>query len=612
MFYTQYSSTYVKHYRLIRILSEQGKSAAEFAADGRWLSKVRGRVIDRDGAITEFNDREDFVDIMAFRTRREKAKVKILIPPGLTDDCIVEIEWTMNGSDGMEGDADFMRDPIAEPYYCAKKVLDMTAIKSRGYTATRYVWNGVKAPTTFTKTRYAGSKNTLVYENIPPRKEHPYGNRFLDPNLAFFMTFKTFPDFGGQIDKFWPRFCKSVLKENHDRIVTGGSHRAWLKDLETQLSADPATDPRQNPVAAAKATLAALHRRISLTHMLSPEQLTAYRNQKDRSNPKLEHCFRDGWATPDQITHLFIKSLRDLGIKEKLVFTNTLDDPPLRPEELNPYAFNWWMPLVLVEQGQDKAMFCAWRPSLPAGYLPADKQGLPALIVDPKGWDHTFGQTLMYGPNANQQQTTYEAAFDEDGRYTIAMEQIGTGFYNAVNKFMYFSLTDGERDQLLQERWQRRFGDQFHIDNVTITGDRDLQKLTTIEVKANLTMSLDSAWISVNPFPGSFIDLSSPPMWQPDRTEPIVLERPFYQMDTMRLKLPNGWSLKGKPSWKKSNDIGSVKFVAVQEGNTVTIQRVVQLNGHLFHADAQELLRVFLAWVNEVEMQHIAIADGGA
>lgn len=576
------------------------------------LNKVRGRVIDREGGITEFNNREDFVDIMAFRSRREKAKVKILIPPGLTDDCIVEIEWTMDGSDGMEGEADFMRHPISEPYYCAKKVLDIASIKSRGYAATRYVWNGVQAPTSFSKERYSGAQTTLVYENIPPRKEHPYGNPFLDPNLPFFMIFKTFPDFGGDPDKFWPRFCKSVLKENHGRIVTGNSHRAWLKELKAQLGADPATDPKQNPVAAAKVTLEALHRRISLTHILTPEQLTAFRNQKERSNPQLEHCFRDGWATADQITHIFIKSLRDLGIKEKLVFTNSLDEPPLRPGELNPFSFNWWLPLVMVEQGGEKAMFCAWRPSLPAGYLPANKQGLPALIVDPKGWNHSFGQTLMYGPDANQQQTTYDAVFAEDGGYKVAMEQVGTGFYNAVKSFEYYSLTDSERDNLLNERWQRRFGDQFHIDGVTIEGDRDLQKLTKVKVNAHLKMSTDSAWISVNPFPGSFIDLSSPLMWQPDRTEPLVLDRPFYQVDTMRLKLPNGWTLKGKPSWKKSNEIGSVKFVAVQEGDTVTIQRVVQLNGHLFHADAQELLRVYLAWIEEVEMQQIAIANGGA
>lgn len=38
MYYTQFNSTYVKHYRLIRILSEQGKSAAEFAAESRWLN----------------------------------------------------------------------------------------------------------------------------------------------------------------------------------------------------------------------------------------------------------------------------------------------------------------------------------------------------------------------------------------------------------------------------------------------------------------------------------------------------------------------------------------------------------------------------------------------
>lgn len=612
LYYTQYNSTHVKHYRLIRILSEEGKNAAAFSAESRWINKVRGRVIDRDGTITNFERGEDFVDITAYRDRHEEKKNKVLIPPGLSDDCLVEIEWTMNGRDGIEGDAYYQRKPIPEAYYCRKKVIDIRLLTKEAFWVTRYVWSKVSAPMKLTKTRWPGSQVTLVYESIPAREDHPFGNPFYDPRLPFFLIFKTIPHFGGKPDAFWPRFSNQVLKELLDNQNTGAAHRAWVKDLKTQLSDDPATHPKKNPIKAAQVALLALQRRISVPPLLNPQQLSAYRTHPNRDDAELKDCFANGWAETSHMTLLYLETLRRLGIPTKLVFTNTVRNAPVRREELNPYAMDWQHPLMMVDQGKDQAMFCAWRPGLEPGYLPAELQGLTAMIVDPKrGWKPKFGSTPMFGAMANRHQTSYEGTLSNEGRLDFSIEQVGTNDYNAQTSRLYYHLADDERDQTVRDDWQKRLGNQYTLTEINMDGDRDLQVPTTIRAKAHLLLEKATHDLSLHPFPISEVPLTAPDFWTRDRHEPIFMEQPFAQMSTTHLKLPADWHLKGAPSWQKSNDVGSVKFVAFQKDDTLTVQRIIQLNAHIIQARGQDMLRLFLAWVDEVERQQIAIAKGG-
>lgn len=611
--YTQYNSTHVKHYRLIRIISEEGKKAAAFSAESRWINKIRGRVIDRDGGITDFENGEDFVDITAFRNRDEEQKNKVLIPPGLSDDCVVEIEWTMNGRDGIEGDAFYQRKPIPEAYYCRKKVIDIRLLTADDFWVTRYVWRGVSAPTTLTKARWPGSQVTLIYEHLPPRKAHPFGNPFYDPSLPFFLIFRTVPNFGVKPETFWPRFSEQVLKSFHDDLNTGADHRAWVNALRSQLSADPATHPKKNPIHAARVALDRLQQRIGMPPLLTPTQMIAYRRHRDHEGVELADCFGNGWAESEHMVQLYLETLRRLDIPAKLVFTNSLQDAPIRREELNPYAFDWMHPLMRVEQGKDQAVFCAWRPDLEPGYLPAEQQGLAAMIVDPKrGWKPTFDWTPRFGPRANRMQTSYQATLSDEGRLSLAIEQVGTNHYNALTSHLYYHLPDHERDQALRKNWQQLLGKQYTLTESAIVGDRDLQETTVIRVKAHLSLDTETRFVSMHPFPISTVPITPPEWWTRDRREPIFMPRPFVQMSTLHLKLPAAWQLKGAPSWHKVNDLGSVKFVAFQKDDLLTVQRIIQLNAHIIHAQGQDMLRLFLAWVDEVEMQQIAIAKGGA
>ncbi|CAM2006098.1 DUF3858 domain-containing protein [Acanthopleuribacter pedis] len=618
-YYVKFTDINVTHYRLIRILSEHGKAAAEFVAPKEYLRNVRGRVIDRNGSITEFDRKEDFVDIMTYRTRSEKVKTKILIPPGLTDDCIVEIEWTISGKGGLEGDNYVNRHLIPEPFYCVKKVLDLPNFQRMQLQAgqddwlvTRSLWSNVNPPIKFTKTKYRGSEKTLVYENVPPRKAYPYSNNYFDTQIPYFLIFRTIPNMGKDTDTFWKSFVRDYIKPDYNAFSMGGEYRKFLKDLKGRLGADPKLDPAQNPLGAARFALDALHRRLSVTYLLKADQLAAFRMQKERKAPKLEDCFRDGWANPSEMTRIYVKTLRDLGIQHQLLLTTNHNDPPFRAGENNPFAISW-RPLVLVVNGEQQAMFCPWTPQFASGHLPSYYQGLPALVIDPDNkWAISYGATLHYGAAINQCQTNYQATLGKDGTFSVAMEQSGSGAFNAEMTESIYSLTDQERDAMLAERWQRRFGDDYLVEKVTTQGDRDIKDICVVSVEASMDLSGDSQWLSVNPFPGSMIDMYSPPMWPSDRTQPIFLNRPFYQVDTMRLQVPQGWKLKGEPSWQKANSVGTVKFVALQEGQTITIQRAITLNNHMLEAKAEPSLRVFLAWIEEVEAQQIAVSQGGA
>lgn len=73
----------------LRIFSEEGRSAAEVKMIGHTLKNLRGRVTTRDGQVSTFGE-EDLIEALLVKTRRAKLKARMILPPGITSDCVVE------------------------------------------------------------------------------------------------------------------------------------------------------------------------------------------------------------------------------------------------------------------------------------------------------------------------------------------------------------------------------------------------------------------------------------------------------------------------------------------------------------------------------------------
>lgn len=605
---TQLKGLNARHYRLIRILSEEGKKAATFEVDREILKMVRGRVIERDGTVTQFERGEDFVTVTTSRSRSGKSQSTLLIPPGLTEDCIVELEWNTRARAGIEVNRNASRHVIREPYFCMRKVIDLSQFHTGTFL---YFREAVGLKPTIQK-----NSNTylfLEYSDVAPSQSHPFENVFFDPETAYVLTYRSFFRREKNTSQFWSNYCRTRLRGRYSSIQSSSSHREWVNILRSNLEADSSTHPAKNPVAAAKETLEALYQRISTTHLLTADELEEHRNAKTRRAPNIERIFREGRADAEALTTIYIGTLRQLGIQEKLIFTTSTLRAPLNPEERFVSALNPYLPLVLVEQKGQSAVFCPWEPALAAGQYPSHMQGLLGLFVDPNDdWAHRFDVTPTYGPETNLLQTTYHAQLDEEGTLAFHLKKVGTGNYNKDLTERYYSITDEELSLQLRERWQRRLGQEYQIEDIQLEGRHEAQKLAVLTLNASRRINTPRDWLPITPFPGSHFALRSPREWLPNRTGPIFLEQPFRRVDTMILKVPANWQLRGQPRWQKSNEVGEVTFLAIQEGETVTIQRTVTLAGHILAAEKQEQLRLFLAWIDEVSNQQIGVLKGGA
>ncbi len=610
--YTQLKGAKARHYRLIRILSEEGKKAAAFAINRKIILKMRGRVIERDGTVTPFERGEDFVDITTYRWRFFKDRSRLLIPPGLSDDCIVELEWETRANSGLEKDRWAAYSFIREPYFCLRKVIDISEFHTKILPRTCIYYR----PSPTLNASQVKSSNTalyLEYSEVEPYRVHPFAGDLMEPNAAYVLMFRTYFQGYEKADDLWSRYCKSSVRNYYWKFQGSSSHRAWLKTLRADLEANPATHPKKNPVAAAKHTLEALQQRISTTALLTADELEEHRDTRTRFVPNMERNFRDGRATPKAFTGIYLHTLRSLGIKEKLIFTSRDPRVPFNPAERYTGALDLYRPLVLVEQGDQSAVFCPWQSALAAGQYPSNMQGRLGLIVDPHDrWRHRFEVTPVYGPETNLSQTTYQGSLAEDGTLRFQLKKIGTGNFNKTQTQRYYSMTDEERERQLRETWQWRLGQEYQLNDVQLDGHHDANQLAVVNLSAQRRLKPSADWLPITPFPGSRIDLHSPAQWYENRTVPILLEQSFRHVDTLILKVPTDWQLRGRPRWQKTNQVGSVTFLATQDGDTVTVQRAVTLTSHILEAEKQEQLRLFLAWVEEVSIQQIGVLKGGA
>ncbi|CAM2063928.1 hypothetical protein SCOR_01095 [Sulfidibacter corallicola] len=610
--YWQLNDIYVRRYRMIRILSERGKAAAELIDEEGLVRSIKGRVIDRDGTVVTFDKKEDFVEVLAYKTRYEKKKSLLLVPPGLTNDCVVELEWTYASDDGLPQGSQYHRYFVQEPFYALKKTIEIPVLRNRGeYLMTRYVWSSAAEPVKMTKIGGGKTRPTiLTYENVPPAKWHPFGNAHYDPQMAFVLGFKTYPDTTKETEKFWKNFCRERVKSFMNEGKLGDDYRRWLSNAKSHMEFEGKRP--KNMITAAQTLLERLHSRLACTRLMNAEQLAAYRATKKRDNDTLETCFERGWADTFEMSMIYFRALEDLKIDHRILFATQTDEAPFRPNERNPFVLAFGSPFFEVHDGQNTAVFCAWATEFPAGYLPTSFQGTRALAVNPADkWAHEQVGVPLFGPENNRLVRHFQMNLSQKRRLDVTMTRQGSGAHNALIKYRYWDLPEEERVHEARRRWRRRLGHDYEIDNLTIENNDTTKSIVKLTLQAHSQLDSEYSWLTFDPFPGTYLPFQNPTIWPKDRNQPILLDYPCELTDVAEITLPAGWALRGDPSWTKSNGIGSVSYVVQGSGQGVVVQRKIILKNSILGPQQERDLKIFLAWVEEAIFQTIAVAKEG-
>lgn len=608
---TEFTTLSINRYRKIRILSENGKAAAEFIDFTGETEKLTGRVVDVSGEETVFDRKEDFVEVLGLKSKNRTIKSKILVPPGLTADCLVELSWKIPSLEGLPRGSNRQRFPVQEDYFCRVKVfkLNNNALRSRGsFFVTRAIWSTLKPPAQFAeeKTR---SGRTLTYSNIPAQQDHPFGNENLDDNSGFVLIYKTFPDFGKEPGRFWKKLGKEYLGNIWfaDKFGKGSDYKRWIRQLKQSLPEDPAQS--------ALHIYHAFRQRVASTDMMPPEVKARYAVKgpvDSENNHYLEQVFDYGYGEPWQLGFLFYKVARDCELPVQVLFTSSIYDAPFRMDALDPFSLELYFPLFGIPtiNGQRLLLAPAF-PEYDAGYVPYYLQGGQAIAYSPgEKWSHSPTRIPRLGPNSHQLIRRYQINVTADGEMNFSVVQKGSGVFNARQRELFYPLPEEERVTRLKKSWQNRLG-SWKVTNAMLRNVDNLAEPVETVVQGEDTLEIeDEQWVALSPFPGDSLPLSRPRIWPANRRQPIILPHTANQIDLSKITLPKGWKLRGNGDWQKQNSVGKVSYRAIQKGNVLTVRRDIVIAQDLMPAEKERELKYFIAWMDEAFYQTIAITHG--
>ncbi len=596
----------IERYRKVHILSERGKAAVEFVDLTGTARKLEGRVVDVHGEETAFGQRSDLVELVTYKGRGDLEKVRLLVPPGLSRNCIVELAWTIPAEGAIPLGRDAFIEAVAEVWPVRNKSFSFTSLRNHpGWQlgnlrlVSQPLWT-TGADDHFRLAR-SGGRQTVAYLELPARAAFPFGNDWRYDNSHFVQVVKTFPDFGHRARDFWKDVCQNYVRAYlfGAEFKPSPEYRAWVAELKAQRG--------EEPVQAMSQLLRAFRARMASTRMARWDQRFADAAPEDDLGKRLLAAFQRGAGDSYELNQLFYRVVTDVGQPFVLVFPSSTEQWPFDADARQPFYFNYY-PLYGVPQGQELMLFAPERYEYGPGYFPNTYEGLEAMVVDPRArWQPRFTVLQGTGAESNRMVSHYTTELQPDFGYSLALQRKVTGAYGAAYRQAYYGLPPAEKNEALAAAW-RDLG-VFVLTEATVEGADELEAVITEKIALKVEKRpLDVSSYAFHPFPNSVRPLRSPHTWPPNRDQDLFLDFAKQHIDLNTITVPDGWVLSGVNDWHRRNAVGEVAFQAVQAGNKVTVRRDLTVSRNRYPRTEERQLKAFLAWVDEAFEQTIAFA----
>lgn len=595
----------IYRYLKLRILSEKGKAAVDFFAPKGEFLDFKGRVLNKDGGEVVFDNKQDFVKLLSYQGRTKRKMQRVLVPPGLTRDAIVEYSWLVKAQNGLQMGTREQIYYVQSPFYVLEKRFqypsDLFEHQDQPFPIA-FRATAIKKPALLElKTKKGMSYAT--YRHVPPLFEHPLGNVLLDENSAHVAVFKTFSNYPADTEAFWKKFSREWVRDFYSvRLKKTPAYKAWVRQISDTLP--------QDPPAALAAAYNAFRRKVRTPHLMTPSQLASVDHKNGAFKSSLELAVSEGYVGFENVGKVFFQLTKDLGIQADLIFANSFEESQFLPQHKRPLSLPIGAPFFGVRQKNGWFMVSPLNMEYEPGYVPPKFQGSKGLVVSPHNkWRHTFTSLDRLGPENHQRVTDYQTTLTENGETHVVIARRLSGQFKAKEKRHYFMVSPKERLGLMKKHWQDRFAD-LEVTNVEAQGVESLIKDMRFSLKAKGIMKLrELPFYVVQPFPGQVWPIHLPDHWPRHRRQPILLAHCFTQIDTNQISPPEHWTLNTDPSWRKENSVGKVVFSGIQKDGSVWLRREIILKSDILQPEEESQFKAFLAWVNEAMNQTIGFVE---
>lgn len=592
-----FKNTYIEHLYRVRILNESGKDAAQFAEFPEDAYDFEGRTVYRDGREVTFSKVKDLAT-QTLAAGWDETTRKVVIPPGVTGDCIVEFRWKESG----------------KPLPKRLKTYGHWAQGSKYRTLLSSVTVPVSFPWTFqffmgrvtpSERVVKGNQISFVTRDLPGDWGAFYTLRYLDnPRFAAFSQPKELQDVArtGQVPEYWSKAAKFVLKGAFlDRTTLGRHYRELARTVCEGLPAEPQ--------ARATAILERMEGKIRNLDLLTYDEDAA--QQKAREKEKVKDPivpFDLDAAAQTQETDglgmvlLYVNLLKGAGVDPKLALVRN------RNQGIFEYGFASLHQAQVFLVGVDEP----GKPTLwmnpearysPPGILDSDYQGTPCLFVDTRTWDTTPGSIPFQSRDVNRRHFDYRVEpGDEQCLFTLKAAHAGLPALRERDHFL--PMSQALQDENLKTSLEARYP-AAKITSAKVLNATDPSRTVAFDAAGTVPLE-EGRRIQLAPFP-----CMPPPLWIPQsfpetRKERIVLPYSRIQTAECVMKVPPGYRLAPTEDMRMANGLGRVTWVAEALGAeevkiTFKVEVVVTSTG----PGSYGAFRTFLGWIDEAMRRRV-------
>ncbi|MDP1831406.1 MAG: hypothetical protein Q8K67_05060 [Geothrix sp.] len=586
-----FRNTQVEYLVRIRILSESGRRAADLAEFGEEAHSFEGRTIYPDGRVIPFNNRKDFTKGTAVSVGNSDIKRTIMIPPGVTSNCLVEVRWKESADVqhnsplpsrlGYDGEW-----ALGDAYPTELSVVEIPTRFPYGFTL-------FPGPLHTPEAREQWGYRIFAFRNLPAFEEAPYSFQVTRPIPRLSIYFQP-PRLGGYTHGtpqiYWDAAARIFLQSwFEDEVQKGRTFMGFAKELTTGLVGSPHSQ--------AQGILRSLEARIkNRRHLTFEEAKQTAKVKKHPGDEDLDAVIEAGSASSYGMRILFYQLLKAAGLRPKIAMVADRDIRLVNPNARNFFQFTHYL-IGVDEPGRPTLWLDPTKRFAPPGMVHPDFQGTQAAIVDPAKWTVTWESIPPQPSGMNVREYRYQMDMDEsEDRFTF--DTRFDGFPEYAERYRFLSLEGKEQERLLREELEG-YMKQTTFTKTQVLNAQDSLHPFGWHVEGKIERE-EGRRREVYPFPGMQVPLYQPDAWPDQRTDTIVIPYLRTHRAVSRIRVLKGFLIPQIEPIQEQNEFGSVSWTLtpLEQPGELEINLVVVASGFAAKAEGYQAFRTFMGWVS--------------
>lgn len=601
------NKAYMERVRRVRILSEAGRKAVEMNAFSKACYDFKGRTVYPDGKVLTFDKRQDFKEETS-EVGDYSRKRTVVIPPGLTGNCIVELRWLESNAEGST-----VRDWYPLPSrlgYSATFLFgaDYLTLLETVEVPQAFPWGYLALPGRTQKLDVSERSGYRIYsaKNLPSFEQPPFSLSVSQDRptfIAFFQPRQVIPQAKEGQKEYWNAVGREIWKADFESEIEKGRH---YEALRKKLLQD---NPSKDPLVLATKFYSALDKEIvNVSHLTFEEAAKWPKGQELPRSTDLASICEKKAASGRGMVVLLYHLLKDSGASPMIAFLADRDAGLFRPSLFNPWQATHAV-VVIEEPGKGMLLLDPSQRFAAPGLVHPDFQGVQGLLLNPYTNWSAQPFTVPIQPAAfNQKRFEYSLDIgEEEDRFKVNAQF--TGFPEFAERRRYDENEQVERNRKLKERFEKQIsGASIQKAEVQNAADSTANLGWMVEGQIERESRRQR---HVAPFPGLYYPVTISDSMPTERTLPIVM--PFLQTQSARssFKIPKGFKVHTGQAFEKRNSFGSVEWSAdVQtqgEEALAVVTFKVSVDSMFAGPAAYEGLKTYLGWITEAYKRTIIL-----